>query len=44
LVEFADEKFVEQKWRDALNIAAVESAGWGSSMPELEGDSTGEEG
>jgi hypothetical protein len=35
LVEFAVEKFVEQKWRNALNIAAVESAGWGSSMPEL---------
>jgi hypothetical protein len=27
-VEEAFEKFVEQKWRDALNVAAVEPAGW----------------
>ncbi len=26
---------MEQKWKDALDIMAAESAGWASSMPEL---------
>jgi hypothetical protein len=27
---------VEQKWKDALNIAAAEPTGWGSYMLEKE--------
>jgi hypothetical protein len=30
MVEAAFEKLVEQKWKDALNIAAAGWAGWGS--------------
>jgi hypothetical protein len=34
--EMAFGKFVEQKWRDSLNVVAAEPAGWGSSTTEAE--------
>jgi hypothetical protein len=34
-VELAFQKFIEQKCRDVLNIAAMEPADLGSSLPEL---------
>jgi hypothetical protein len=35
-MEFSFEKFVELKWKDALNMAATEPVSWGLSMPKLE--------
>jgi hypothetical protein len=35
-VEMAFGKFVEQKWRDSLNVVAAEPAGLGSSTTEAE--------
>jgi hypothetical protein len=34
MIESAFEKFVEKKWKDAMNIMVTDTAGWGSAMLE----------